>query len=151
MGLIDWFKSQETAVQVIVGGGVLVAGGVIALVVLVILAAVVGTFVLDAGSSVEAGVQAGASVSFEESTGSGSPGAVTVVYTSNQNAEYLRVEWEATNGDVTSPETRRLTQLGDELVIEEASTESDTEVSVTVTAVGQDGEETVVVERTDTI
>lgn len=156
MGLRDWIEEQSTGVLIVVGLGVAAVGIVLLIVFTVIAAAVVGTFVLDLGSEVETSVQAGATVQFD-----GDAGEVTATFTSNQNADYLLVEWSTqgggveiagTSGDVDVGDGQaRLHSVGSEVVLAETDPGADTTVSVTVTAVGSDGSRTVVVRKDGTV
>lgn len=77
----------------------------------VILAAVVGTFVLGLGTSVQENVQAGVNVNFDSTRGQ-----VDVTFVSNQNAEYVDVRFTL-DGDRAAG---RLLDTGDRLRVEHA-------------------------------
>ena len=79
-GLKDLFGADdERAVSPVIGVILMVA-------ITVILAAVIGTFVLGLGDSVQTNVQAGASVTYDDGADS-----ATVTWTSNQNADGIYV------------------------------------------------------------
>jgi flagellin-like protein len=75
----ELFREDERGVSPVIGVILMVA-------ITVILAAVIGTFVLNLGGSVSTNVQAGASV-----TTDGDADEITVTWSSNQNADYLTV------------------------------------------------------------
>lgn len=78
------FKQDDDAVSPVIGVILMVA-------ITVILAAVIGTFVLDLGSQVDTNIQAGATVKADASADT-----ITVTWTSNQNAENLTVNLNGT-------------------------------------------------------
>lgn len=123
---------------------------VLAVAATVVLAAVVETFVLGLGETAERGVQAGASVQ------QGDGGDLTVVWTSNGDADHLVVEWSAEDGTVQATDAEgRVSTDGDEVWLEEVGASvtlsdgtPDTETSVQVIVVGVRGaEETVLLTR----
>lgn len=159
MGLIDRLKEQNTGVLVVLAVVAAVVGLVVLVVLTVILAAVLGTFVLNLGGSVQENVQAGASVASDADADE-----IEVVWTSNQNADYLTVEWEATGGGVRPTATSgdatvgdgsvRLSSVGSAVTLGATDPGTETTVQVTVTAVAVDGQTpstTVVVVREVTI
>ena len=83
--MFDTLRNEDRAVSPVIGVILMVA-------ITVILAAVIGTFVLGLGDSIQTNVQAGASV-----TPSSGDNTVGITYTSNQNANYLTVN---VTGDV---------------------------------------------------
>jgi flagellin-like protein len=144
--LNEFVSDDSRAVSPVIGVILMVA-------ITVILAAVIGTFVLGLGDSVQTNVQAGASVSSNPVSGS-QDGTITVTFNSNQNAQELQVEATPTDSSQSVSATTGsspLTQVGESVTFTEGQ-DADTEVQVIVTAVGQDGEtRTVIVERTVTI
>lgn len=155
MDLVDRLKELDT--PVLVGLLVVAAAGalVVFVAVLVVVAAVLGTFVLNLGSTPEVNVQAGANVAADADAGQ-----VRVTFTSNGNADYLLVEWSAAGSDLAVAETAgeatagddsaRLRSVGDAVVLAERDPAADTEVNVVVTAVSGD-ERTVIVSRDVTV
>ena len=73
------FRDDDEAVSPVIGVILMVA-------ITVILAAVIGTFVLNLGSSVQTNVQAGATIDADNTNDK-----ISVTWTANQNAEYLNV------------------------------------------------------------
>jgi FlaG/FlaF family flagellin (archaellin) len=136
----------------------------------VILAAVIGTFVLGLGDSVQSNVQAGASI---QATEGGTDGSVTVTFNSNQNAGQLNVSFRAANGtelstgggylvdgstiQYTSGSSQNvpavLGSVGSSVTLsEDLGSAAETDVRVQVTAIGEDGEtRTVILDKTVTI
>jgi flagellin-like protein len=122
------FQEDDRAVSPVIGVILMVA-------ITVILAAVIGTFVLNLGGSVQSNVQAGASVTADG-------GDITVTWTSNQNADYLT----ATLGDTSACTTAfsgSATEVGQSLTAGDCSGT----VKVTVTASTNEGQDTVIVTK----
>jgi flagellin-like protein len=142
--LEEFVTGDERGVSPVIGVILMVA-------ITVILAAVIGTFVLGLGDSVQQNVQAGASVQANPSSG-GSAGDVVVTFNSNQNAANLEVDASAVSGtgSIASSSTTftTLSDVGDSVRITENSAADDTEIQIVVTAVGEDGTRTVIVDRT---
>jgi FlaG/FlaF family flagellin (archaellin) len=123
---------------------------VLAVAATVVLAAVVGTFVLGLGETAERGVQADASIQQDDE------GGPTVVWTANQDAEYLVVDWSAGNGSVeatdadgrvsTDGDEVRLEEVGASVTLSDGAPETETPVEVVVRGV-RGGEESVLVIR----
>ncbi|MFD1597480.1 type IV pilin [Halobellus rarus] len=129
-----------------------VIGVILMVAITVILAAVIGTFVLNLGGNLSTGVQAGATVQSDN----GDPGEVTVTWNSNSNADHLEVNvsGEAVSENTEAQNSTVLDQVGNSAKFEENSGAdgSDNEIQVIVTAVGADGEErTVIHDSTYTI
>ena len=103
-------NEDERAVSPVIGVILMVA-------ITVILAAVIGTFVLDLGNDVGENVQAGASVSFDNSNDE-----FSVTWTSNQNAEHLNVSGSV-NG---SSYDGTLCDVGDKITWEDSGVRGDT-------------------------
>jgi flagellin-like protein len=123
------FGDDERAVSPVIGVILMVA-------ITVILAAVIGTFVLNLGGSVQENVQAGASVS------STSGSEVKVTWTSNQNANDLVVDITGcTTGDTT------LNNVGETFTTSGGSCSSDSTATVIVTALGDGDSKTVIVNK----
>lgn len=145
MGLVDELKELHPALQILLGLVVLGVGLVVVVAVLVVLAAIVGSFVLGVGGEVDTSVQAGATVTTDETAGT-----AEVVWTSNQNADHLIVEWSTTGGDVAvgslesaqqvDEDAARIGELGGSVTLAEDDPDGTTTISITVTAVGEDGE-----------
>jgi FlaG/FlaF family flagellin (archaellin) len=139
-----------------------VIGVILMVAITVILAAVIGTFVLGLGDNVQTNVQAGASAQYERVDGSAN-GTVDVTFNSNQNARDISVKVQPTGSNVTisgdasgnvddgASGSFNLSSVGDTLTISEDST-ADTTVKVVVTANGEDGNgKTVVLEKSDVV
>lgn len=108
--------------------------------VVVALAAIIGTFVLNFGTSVEANVQASPSVTCDP----GSPGEVQVVWTDNQNADrlLLKVSGEA----YASTYRAYLDDVGDSHAFTEDGGTPSNDQTASVSVTGENGEsETVLV------
>ena len=145
--LKDFVSGDDRAVSPVIGVILMVA-------ITVILAAVIGTFVLGLGDSVQTNVQAGASVSANPVDGS-DDGTVTVTFNSNQNAAELQVQATDASGnslDADGPGSTStiLKEVGESVTFTEGSN-AENEVRVIVTAVGNDETRTVIVEKTVTI
>jgi flagellin-like protein len=123
-----------------------VVGVILMVAVTVILAAVIGSFVLDLGSNVQANPQAG--VTFSQSTDSGGQGIVTVQVISMENAD--SVEIAAGSLDSGSAEPIDNSAVGDTIVLGNSSaTDKDATLadddSGTITVIGSlDGKESVI-------
>jgi flagellin-like protein len=123
------FGDDERAVSPVIGVILMVA-------ITVILAAVIGTFVLNLGGSVQENVQAGASVSTT------SDNSVKVTWTSNQNANKLAVD---ISNCVT--ESTTLSSVGDTFTTSGGSCSSGSTATVIVTAQGDGDAQTVIVNK----
>lgn len=155
MDIRETIDEMDTGVLVALAIGVAVVGLILLVVVIVVLAAVVGTFVLDAGEDIENNVNAGVSVSGDAETNE-----IRVTFTSNQNADYLQVEWRASGGTVEATggsgdasvddEQARLSSVGSAVTLSDGDSGSETAVQVTVTAVNED-DSTVVLSREVTV
>jgi len=127
---------DERAVSPVIGVILMVA-------ITVILAAVIATFVTGLGGSVDQSVQAGATAQFDPVSDK-----VTVTFTSGQNAKEVEVRAKsggsvsATGG--TLPVT--LSDVGGSVTI---SGDDGKDVQIIVTAIGEDGGKTVVLDKTD--
>ncbi|WP_433630619.1 type IV pilin [Halomicrococcus sp. NG-SE-24] len=120
-----------------------VIGVILMVAITVILAAVIGTFVMGMGSNVESNVNAGASISVNNSSDGGS---VDVTWVSKGSASKLNVTVKK-NG---AAESDVLKNVGESVKINETqgSFSSDTtanNVKVIVTAVGEDGKKKTVI------
>lgn len=91
----------------------------------------------ERGDEIETNIQAGASVSVDAETNE-----IETVWTSNQNAEFMRVEYEVVSGS-GQDEVARLSDVGDNHLYEGADGQT---VRVTVRAVAGD-QSTLIVER----
>ena len=135
-GIRKRFTADEDAVSPVIGVILMVA-------ITVILAAVIGTFVLGLGQDIQTNVQAGASVNFDSADEK-----ITVSYTSAQDSDtYL---WANTSG-ATSEGKHRLNNTGETVIMtaaaggdsgtltgNEADLEASGDVTVTVTAYNGD-------------
>jgi len=157
MGLLDRLKELDTAVLVALALGIAVVGLVLLVVLAVVLAAVIGSFVLGVGEAGESASVEGGEVAADASLQpDAEASAVTVVWTSNADADHLLVEWTASDGDVRATDTVgdasyedgavRLTSVGSSVTLAAADDAGEVTVQVTVTAVGDAGR-TVVVDR----
>ena len=155
MQLKELLVGDERAVSPVIGVILMVA-------ITVILAAVIGTFVLGLGDNVQTNVQAGASAQYDRVDGSAG-GTVDVTFNSNQNAEDLSVKVQPINSGVTisgdangtvdasSSKSFNLSDVGDTLTITEDS-DANTTVKLVVTTNGQEGDaKTVILKESDTI
>jgi len=124
------FGDDERAVSPVIGVILMVA-------ITVILAAVIGTFVLNLGGSVQENVQAGASVSTT------SDNSVKVTWTSNQNANKLVVD---ISNCLPSDETDTLNNVGDTFTTSGSCSSGGT-ATVIVTAEGDGDAQTVIVNK----
>lgn len=100
-------KSDDRAVSPVIGVILMVA-------ITVILAAVIGTFVLGLGDSVSQNAQAGVSFS-QESTGTDA-NQVTITITSIQNAETIEYQTEDNSGDGSDDGTGGFSEIGSSTV-----------------------------------
>jgi flagellin-like protein len=113
-----------------------VIGVILMVAITVILAAVIGTFVLNLGGSVQENVQAGVSIEHD-----GGNNEIKITWTTNQNADSIDVQVD----DGGSVSTASLTNVGD------SKTFSCTDGNqVDVTATGINGDSSTVL-TTDTI
>lgn len=143
MDIQETIDEMDTPELMALAIGVGVLGLIVLVVLTVVLAAVVGTFVLGAGEDIENQVNAGVSVSGDAETNE-----ITVTFTSNQNADYLVVEWTASGGSVgvtgTSGDASedgqgvRLSSVGSAVALSDGDPDAETSGTVTVTAVGTD-------------
>jgi flagellin-like protein len=140
--MFDTFRNEDRAVSPVIGVILMVA-------ITVILAAVIGTFVLGLGSDLKTGVQAGATVQADEG---GQDGAITVTWTSNQNAGEISVSVSGDTSNLGSSADKTLASVGETVSYSESGLASDTdsEIQVVVTAVNED-QRTVVQDETYTI
>ena len=126
-----------------------VIGVILMVAITVILAAVIGAFVMGMGQNVNENVNAGADVQ----ASNGSDGSVTVTWVSEGNAKNLTVRVEAKNGS-GSPQTRSLGSVGESVTVNESQLSTSgapLAVQVVVTAKGDSGTETVVNNEEHTI
>jgi FlaG/FlaF family flagellin (archaellin) len=150
MGLRERLDELGTGPLVALVVAAAAAALVLAVAATVVLAAVVGTFVLGLGETAERGVQAGASVQ------QGDGGDLTVVWTSNRDAEHLVVEWSAVSGSVEATDVEgrvstdgdevRLEEVGASVTLSDGAPETETPVEVVVRGV-RGGEESVLLTR----
>jgi flagellin-like protein len=136
--LNEFVSGDSRAVSPVIGVILMVA-------ITVILAAVIGTFVLGLGDSVQTNVQAGATVSADSAND-----RITVTFTSSQTqGATLEVDLNAiTSGG--SDDSASLSTVGQSTTFTGLSNGDD--YSVVVTAVSPDGESsTVIVEKTVTV
>jgi flagellin-like protein len=122
-----------------------VIGVILMVAITVILAAVIGAFVMGMGQNVNENVNAGADV---QVTNSSSPGGnVTVTWVSEGNAKNIQVSVKPkTTG--ASPENKTISSVGGSKTINELDIYSGAgahKVQVVVTATGEDGETKTVV------
>jgi flagellin-like protein len=120
------FQEDDRAVSPVIGVILMVA-------ITVILAAVIGTFVLNLGGSVQSNVQAGASVTAEGED-------ITVTWTSNQNADELIVTQDGT----CNLPTPTITEVGGSVTADTCGTGTTT---ITVTAQTDQGQKTVILSK----
>ena len=142
------FSQDDEAVSPVIGVILMVA-------ITVILAAVIGTFVLNLGSSINENVNAGAAVSCD----AGAPGEVTLTYNSEGNSDKLNVTTFSIDGNQVTNDPghlsrhRELSNVGESLTFTEddgghvTSTSNNHEVKWVVTAVS--GEQSTVVADDD--
>jgi FlaG/FlaF family flagellin (archaellin) len=145
MGIVEDLKNLNPVVQILLGIVVVGVVLVVAAVVLVVLAAIIGTFVLGVGGEVEAGPQAGAAITPDEAAGT-----AEVVWTSNQDADHLVVEWSTSGGTVgasglegaelVGENSARIDDVGGSVTLAEDDADTDTTISFIVSAVNEDGE-----------
>ncbi|WP_440006567.1 type IV pilin [Halomicrococcus sp. SG-WS-1] len=120
-----------------------VIGVILMVAITVILAAVIGTFVMGMGSNVENNVNAGASISVNNST---TDGGVTVTWVSKGSASKLNVKVKKGSDSASEP----LTSVGSSVTIKEnadveLTASNHNTVQVIVTAVGENGEKKTVI------
>jgi flagellin-like protein len=146
--LKEFVSGNDRAVSPVIGVILMVA-------ITVILAAVIGTFVLGLGDSVQSNVQAGASVQATVGDSSSNPGTITVTFNSNQNADNLEVRVGNGASAVGSPDATTLSSVGESVTFSEAdgsSADEDNDVQIIVVAVGESSDTTtVIVDKTVTI
>lgn len=143
MNIKEFLLGDDRAVSPVIGVILMVA-------ITVILAAVIGTFVLGLGDNVSTNIQAGASANFQEGE---NDGTVRVTWNSNQNAKELnvRVEGKAGLQGDTTVTSDVLKSVGESVTFVQTE-DGNQDVTVIVTAVGEDGDEkTVILEKSDTI
>jgi flagellin-like protein len=139
--MFDTFRNEDRAVSPVIGVILMVA-------ITVILAAVIGTFVLGLGSDLKTGVQAGATVQADEGA---QDGAITVTWTSNQNAGEISVSVSGDTSNLASSGDETLASVGETVSYsEDLAADTDSEIQVVVTAVNED-QRTVVQDETYTI
>jgi FlaG/FlaF family flagellin (archaellin) len=151
MGLRERFDDLGTGTVVALSIALAMVALVVAVALTVVVAAIIGTFVLGLGGSTGAELPAGATVQETDD------GELSVVWTSNRNAEYLVVEWEAAGGNVTATGAdgavevedgrAELRAVGDAVRLSDGDPDAGTTVQVTATAVGEDGSRVVVLDR----
>lgn len=88
-------------------------GVILMVAITVILAAVIGAFVLDLGSGVEENAQAGANINIDETNQQ-----VSVTYSTSQNADYIEAELTSSG---TSPAVAALCSPGAKVTWSESS------------------------------
>jgi FlaG/FlaF family flagellin (archaellin) len=124
------FRGDDAAVSPVIGVILIVA-------ITVILAAVIGGFVLNLGGGIEEDVQASATVNPNLNDDE-----ISITWTANQNADYLTVGGpvtdKCTSGGVT------ITSVGGSTTWDGCG---DIEVRVTITASTDEGAKTVIVDR----
>ena len=127
-----------------------VIGVILMVAITVILAAVIASFVLGFGESVNQTVQAGASISADK----GDAGSATVTWVSEGTADDLSVSVRTASGTQTA--SGSLSSVGDSYTYTEGSgsealtTGDDNEIRIVVTA-NSDDTSTVVTEKTVTV
>jgi flagellin-like protein len=114
-----------------------VIGVILMVAITVILAAVIASFVLGFGDSVQNNVQAGADISENED------GNVSVTWISEGNADHLNV---SADGTQIPANAESLSEVGDTLSLNSTDPGSGT-FTVVVTAVGESGARTVVAQK----
>ena len=129
MQIQNLFNKEDRAVSPVIGVILMVA-------ITVILAAVIGTFVLGLGSNVQQNAQAG--VTFSQTDGSPNPD-VTVTVNSIQRADSFSLKYSSG----TYTEVGSLANVGDSVTIEDVPT--DTKITVIAS---YDGNENVIGEYT---
>jgi len=130
-----------------------VIGVILMVAITVILAAVIASFVLGFGDDVSENVQAGADIS---STQGDQDGEVTVTWISEGTADHLNISVSGDIDKLSSSDPKTINQVGDTVTFSEDETDTTagdnpTEITVTVTAVGNGGTRTVVTQDTVTI
>jgi flagellin-like protein len=125
-----------------------VIGVILMVAITVILAAVIASFVLGFGDSVQENVQAGADINEKDD------GTVDVTWISEGNADHLNVSVsDDTNvkWDTTTTKYVDLGEVGNTAVLTDPTADGDHEVTVTVTAVSSSGTRTVVAQKDVTV
>jgi flagellin-like protein len=124
-----------------------VIGIVLVVAIVVVLAAVVGTFVTSLGDDVSEAAQGGVSVTVSEAT---DDGFVEVTFVDRGNTERLEVLYsvEPDGNDVSTPDGTTLQEPGSTIRLEEdaSNPEETITVSVTVVAFESSGEKGVILE-----
>ncbi len=120
-----------------------VIGVILMVAITVILAAVIASFVLGFGDSVSENVQAGADISQTND------GNASVTWISEGNAESLNVTASASSAEFTGGDDGgNLSSVGESVKV---VADSETETTITVTAIGSGGSRTVVTQEEVTI
>ena len=132
--LKDFVSGNDRAVSPVIGVILMVA-------ITVILAAVIGTFVLGLGDSVQQNVQAGATVS-----GDSTAGTISVTFSSAQQDE-TQLTGEVFESDGSSVNTQVMSSVGSSVTFDDPAISSGNDYRVVVTATN-DGTSTVVLEKT---
>lgn len=127
---MERFVRSDDAVSPVIGIILMVA-------VTVILAAVIGTFVLNLGGGIEEDVQASATVNPNLNDDE-----ISITWTANQNADYLTVGGPVT--DRCGSGGTKITGVGGSTTWDGCG---DIEVRVTITAATDEGARTVIVDR----
>jgi flagellin-like protein len=143
MKMIKPFKKDNRAVSPVIGVILMVA-------ITVILAAVIGTFVLGLGDSVSQNAQAGVSADYD-----GTDNSATITYTTTQQSGTtlsVSVSEVTDNGDDTcsGPFTGSVSSIGNSVTIDEECFEDGDVIRTTVTAQNSDYEESVVLNEKHT-
>ncbi|WP_254537649.1 type IV pilin [Halomarina litorea] len=137
MQLKEFLTGDERAVSPVIGVILMVA-------ITVILAAVIGTFVLGLGDNVQSNVNAGANINFDDANN-----AVDVTWTTKGTASKLQVVVEDIDGG-SSTVNSGSTTLNDVGQVHSFSAEDTDELRVTITAI-KDGQKTVIQQTTDSV
>ncbi|WP_336363014.1 type IV pilin N-terminal domain-containing protein [Halalkalicoccus salilacus] len=129
-----------------------VIGVILMVAITVILAAVIGAFVLGLGDDIQTNVQAGASVDYDADA-TASDDQITITFTSNQNADYLSVSingaapsTDADGNSVTWDGSGALTNTGDSVTL--AAGTGERPHQIVVTAHTSEGSSTVILQKT---
>ncbi|RBI64560.1 type IV pilin [halophilic archaeon] len=121
-----------------------VIGVILMVAITVILAAVIGTFVMGMGNNVESNVNAGAQINVNNSSNGGS---VTVTWISKGSASKLSVQVKPKDG-TGSAQSKTIKSVGDSKSIAESALSSGSDnnkVQVIVTAIGEEGKKKTVI------
>jgi len=127
-----------------------VIGVILMVAITVILAAVIASFVLGFGDSVNENVQAGASVDSTLGDSGATNGEATVTWVSEGTASEVQVSVTGTDSGNVDVSGSPLSGVGESATITE-NTAGDNTVTVVVTAVGEEGTKTVVTQKEITI